>query len=478
MFSVFKIIVKNEWLLFIRNKFQVGILIGVLVFGIAAIVNGISLVAAQKETIKDIFEIETKEFMEYEKAFESEANTLDKKRHYINATNPAFAWHRHTYNAVFPIHDYASLSIGQLDLNPFYYRLTGMSLYYQIFENDLANPLKLFVGNFDLSFVIIYLFPLLIITFTYSLYAQEKEQGILPMLKLQTFGIEKIIVSQWAFYFMLITGLALGITFLGLVCSGNILKEENQYPVFIWLMGVLVYCSFWFAVVLLIIGFKMSSAFNAILSLGIWLVLLIVIPAILNIWVSVQYPIDNTRLAAISRRNSMDNEDDPKEAYRIIQEFFMHDPRYFRPLDSVSNNLVAKAYAGLTSLQDEHNAPYVNLYRNQVRQRDIWIKKMNWMSPALNIQELFNKVGYTDVSSYQHFQRSISFFHDQITSFYFKKLFWDKKIEQSDYDIRPKFQLIGKQILGVGASQDLGKIALAFLLCTFLGWQLLNKKQT
>ena len=81
----------------------------------------------------------------------------------------------------------------------------------------------------------------------------------------------------------------------------------------------------------------MSSAFNAIMSLGIWLVLLIVIPAILNIWVTIQYPIDNTPLAAISRRNSMDNENDPNEAHQIIQNFFRQDPRYYRPKDSLSN---------------------------------------------------------------------------------------------------------------------------------------------
>ncbi len=478
MFSVFKIIIKNEWLHFIRNKFQIGLLVGVLILGVAAVFNGILLVNSQKETIAEISKIESKEFQGYEDAFKNEITNQEQKRHYTNATNPAFAWHRHTYNAIFPIHDYASLSIGQLDLNPFYFRLTGMSLYYQIFENDIANPLKLFVGNFDLSFIIIYLFPLLIITFTYSLYAQEKEQGILPMLKLQTLGVDRIVISQWAFYFILITGLALGVTLLGLLCSGNILKADNQYPVFIWLVGVFMYCSFWFGVMLLIIGLKMSSAFNAIMSLGIWLVLLIVIPAVLNIWVTIQYPIDNTPLAAISRRNSMDNENDPNEAHQIIQDFFRQDPRYYRPKDSVSNNLAAKAYAGLTSLQDIHNTLHVTTYRHQVRQRDLWTKKMNWISPAINIQELFNQVGHTDVSSYQHFQQSIKIFHDQITAFYFKKLFWDKKIQQSDYKNRPVFRLVEGKTLRFYALMDLGKIVGAFFLFATIGWLLLKRKNT
>ncbi len=478
MLSVFKIIIKNEWLLFVRNRFQIGLLVGVLVLGIASVFNGILLVNSQKETIDDISKIESKEFQEYEEAFKNEVTNSEQKRRYVNASNPAFAWHRHTYNAIFSIHDYAPLSIGQLDLNPFYYRLTGMSLYYQIFENDLANPLKLFVGNFDLSFVIIYLFPLLIITFTYSLYAQEKEQGILPMLKLQTLGVDRIVISQWAFYFILITALALGVTLLGLLCSGNILKADNQFPVFIWCVGVLMYCSFWFGVMLFIIGLKMSSAFNAIISLGIWLVLLIVIPAILNILVTIQYPIDNTPLATISRRNSMDNENDPNEAHQIIQDFFTHDPRYYRPKDSLSNDLAAKAYAGLTSLQDIHNTSHVETYRHQVHQRDLWTKKMNWISPAINIQELFNQAGHTDVCSYQHFQKSIKIFHDQITAFYFEKLFWDKSITQSDYKNRPQFQLIGKKNLGSNLVMDLGKILITSVLFMIIGWLFLRRKHT
>ena len=239
------------------------------------------------------------------------------------------------------------------------------------------------------------------------------------MLKLQTLGGDRIVIAQWVFYFVLITELALGITLLGLLCSGNILKADNLNPDIIWLEGVFMYCSFWFGVILL--------------------VLLIVIPSILNIWVTIQYPIDNTPLAAISRRNSMDNENDPNEAHQIIQNFFRQDPRYYRPKDSLSNNLAAKAYAGLTSLQDIHNSFHVKTYIHQVRQKNLWTKKMNWISPAINIQELFNQVGHTDVSSYQHFQQSIKVFHDQITAFYFKKLFWDKDIQHSDYKSRPVF---------------------------------------
>jgi ABC-2 type transport system permease protein len=48
--------------------------------------------------------------------------------------------------------------------------------YYQLFENELPNPVNLLAGNFDLAFVLIYLFPLLLIVFCYGLFSAEREK--------------------------------------------------------------------------------------------------------------------------------------------------------------------------------------------------------------------------------------------------------------------------------------------------------------
>lgn len=227
MDKVSKTIIRYEWASFLRNKFQLLLLAIIFLFGMYAIYYGTTVVDVQLKTIADVQKIEEEEFHQYQVSFQEELNSVDAKRKRDIASDPSYAWFRHGYHAVLKPHKYAALAIGQRDLHPYYHRLTGMSLYYQLFENEIANPVKLYVGNFDLSFVIIYLFPLLIIAFTFGLYSIEKESGVLALLRIQSIGIRKILIIRLLFYFMLITGFALLISLIGLLVSGNIFTDES-----------------------------------------------------------------------------------------------------------------------------------------------------------------------------------------------------------------------------------------------------------
>ena len=172
---------QREGISIIRNIFQMILLTSIVLLGIYAIYYGNSIITKQQETIENVQSIEKNEFENYKKSFTNEHTSVKEKQLFNIASDPAYAWYRHEYHAVLNPHSLAHMSLGQRDIEPYYRKLTAASLYYQLFENELANPLKLYIGNFDLSFVLIYLFPLLIIVFTYGLYAEEKENGMLPL---------------------------------------------------------------------------------------------------------------------------------------------------------------------------------------------------------------------------------------------------------------------------------------------------------
>ncbi|MDD2675119.1 MAG: hypothetical protein PHF81_09585 [Flavobacterium sp.] len=69
-------------------------------------------------------------------------------------------------NKSFPVN---SLAIGQRDVNPSIQSVTIRGLEGQKYDAELNNPNNLLLGNIDFSFVLIYLFPLLIIAFSYNL---------------------------------------------------------------------------------------------------------------------------------------------------------------------------------------------------------------------------------------------------------------------------------------------------------------------
>ena len=100
------------------------------------------------------------------------------------------------------------LSVGQSDLNPTVKQLTIKTFEAQRFDTDLINPSSLHAGNLDLAFVILFLFPLLVIVLTFNLIAEETESGTWKLVAVQaksTFGFvfSKLLVRMCLLYLLL-----------------------------------------------------------------------------------------------------------------------------------------------------------------------------------------------------------------------------------------------------------------------------------
>lgn len=430
-----------EWKSFLRNRLQLLMLVVLTLFGLYAIYSGQSEINTQRETIQAITDLEKEEFTQYKGSFDEERRSLDEEQLHDIASRPAFAWFRHGYHAIIPPHDYAALAIGQRDLFRYYYRLTGMSLHYQLFENEIANPVNLLIGNLDLSFVIVYLFPLLIIAFSYGLFSAEKETGTLALLQVQPLSLRKIIIVRLLLYLALLTGLALSISLIGLLLAGNPLSAENLKPAAAWVTGVVFYCGFWFALLFLIVSFRRSSSFNAIAAVACWLLFLIVIPAVLNVFVTIKYPLNSTTLAGLTRRTGLENDDQEEVLQEVILEYLEHKPALKGSDSLMKNNMAAKAYAAFTSLKDINSQREVDHYNGQVVKRNVWTAGFHWLSPAVNMQEVLAQIAKTDVNTFLSFQTALKQFHKDITDFYFSRLFWDKPISLKDYSQLPVFKV-------------------------------------
>lgn len=451
---------RREGISIVRNTFQIILLTIVFLLGIYAVYYGHSKITEQRKIIENVKHIEKKEFEQYKESFYTNHTLLKDKQLFDIASKPAYAWYRHGYHAILPPDGLAHMSLGQRDIEPYYYKLTGMSLYYQLFENELANPLKLYVGNLDLSFVFIYLFPLLIITFTYGLYAEEKENGMLPLLRLQSIGLRKILLIRIAFYYVLVLGLGVLLS----IIAFTVAEKVNVLSACLWLLAVLCYFSFWFALMFLLISLKKNSSLTAITAAGLWLLFLIVFPAVLNVYANIVHPIDNTSLADITRRRSLENEENIEEAKAVVVEYLDYRDDLKGAKSLIDVNTMAKAYASFTALNDNHHREEVQEYFKQIELRQEWVSKFRWANPAVNAQGMFNEIVETDSEIFQSFYQSIELFHRDITNFYFNKLFLGKQITIRDYERLPKFKLNADYT----KSQRIGKSLLEVILITFI----------
>ena len=164
-------------------------------------------------------------------------------------------------------------------------QLTIKTFEAQRFDTDLVNPSSLHAGNLDLAFVILFLFPLLVIVLTFNLIAEETESGTWKLVAVQaksTFGFvfSKLLVRMCLLYLLL---------FLLLLAA----KLALQIPLNEHFLTVILLSSLY---LLLVCAFFFCNLFQAVVGLQcvdsvIYLAgLLLLLPARVNAYITGKYP--------------------------------------------------------------------------------------------------------------------------------------------------------------------------------------------
>jgi ABC-2 type transport system permease protein len=147
--------------------------------------------------------------------------------------------------------------------------------------------MKTLSGNFDLAFVLVYLLPLLIIALCFNLLSAEREESILTLLLAQPVRPATVLSAKLAFRTALVLALAGLLSAVGMAWAG--VPLDGRVPT--WLALTTLYCLFWFGVALVVTAWQRTSALNAMALLGVWLVLVALVPSLLNLGVAAARPV-------------------------------------------------------------------------------------------------------------------------------------------------------------------------------------------
>jgi ABC-2 type transport system permease protein len=286
-----------------------------------------------------------------------------------------------------------------------------------------------------LAFILIYLFPLLIIALGYNLLSSERERGTYPILRIQASSVASVVLRKGLFFFSLVMAMALGLSCYGLAVSGAM--GARDYPgVLSWLGMVAAYVTFWAAVVLLVVSWSKPSGFNALCLLGGWLLMLVVLPSLINILVAAFRPIDQTHLTDLIRR--MGIEDTEAEARKAIHEMAEFRPELAK--DSITGPfLMQKGYAAFEENRRRRSKPVVDAYKVEVEMRNRFAEHLNFMNPAVLAQDVLNALARSDLANYWRFQDAMAPFHEEIAEFYIRPLFENRTLKLSELAARPRY---------------------------------------
>lgn len=322
----------------------------------------------------------------------------------------------------------SAISIGQSDVNPLLQAVTIRTLEAQKYDTDFENPSLLMSGNLDLGFVIIYLFPLVLIAMTFNLYSEEQELGTWRMLAAQTaskmgFLLKKMAVRVGFVLIVLLVLLALASVIL------QIPLEANYWAL---VFQSLLYVLFWSALALLVVSFQKNSSFNALTLISVWVVLTILLPAMVNNYVINTYQVPEALEAMVEQRDGYHEKWD-LEKDATMDDFFEAYPAYKNytvPEDQFSWIW----YYGMQFMGDLESSESSAEMREKIALRNTVSEKVGLFVPTMHTQLSFNKLAGTDMLSHLEFLDALTDFHASLREGFYKPVFDQKSADSINWN--------------------------------------------
>jgi ABC-2 type transport system permease protein len=417
--SIFQILLTYEWLHFKASRGLVLLTGLLLLVGLYGIYYGTTEIERQRAHLAELPQLAAHNVAELQAKFPGPADAGE-----IGYYHTTFAVHHPTA--------WAGLALGQRDVNPYYLKLRLLGLQGQLYASENVNPAKALTGNFDLAFVLVYLVPLLIIALGFNILSSEKEQGILPLLLAQPVRAAQLVAAKLTFRLGLVLGLVGLLSAVG--CAWARVPLDGRLALWLALTGL--YCVFWLGVVLLVTAWQRSSSFNAVALLGAWLGLLVLMPSLLQVYVSAARPVPQGLALTMQQREAIHGGwDRPKT--ETMTRFFADYPQY-RDTTTIRERFVWRWYYAFQYLGDKSAAPLAAAYTTGLRQRTELAGRLAWLSPAVALQTSLTALAGTDLPTHLAFQQSATRYHDALRAFYYPFLFKQIPFTHADYAHEPR----------------------------------------
>lgn len=408
-----------EYKNFARNPISILGFIVVFIIGVYAIFHGKNTIAQQQKTIETISSIQEQELEKNKAFFSDDLSHFAYYQFYYTQNNPG---------------KWAAFSIGQRDVNNYSLKVRILALEGQLYDTELTNPMTLLSGNLDLGFLFVVLIPLLIIALCFNLISSERESGVWTVVASQPYSLSKIILLKFSVRFLAVLGLSvlLLLTALWLI---NLPFDANFGLVFLLIVG---YELFWFVLVYVLTLRKKNSNYNAVMLLGIWLFLVVLLPALGNVLINRFIPIPEAFSATVTQREAYHEKWDMprREAMEPFYEAYPQYESYPIPEDAYSNGW----YYAMQYIADQEAGKDSKLLFEKLKKRQEVSKTLGYFLPSLLLQNTFDRIAETDLQDHLDYLESVKVYHRAISEFFYPYLFKGNSIDQKAWDDFPEYE--------------------------------------
>ncbi|MBP1164252.1 ABC-2 type transport system permease protein [Chryseobacterium sp. PvR013] len=312
----------------------------------------------------------------------------------------------------------AALNIGMRDLNPSIQGVTIRNLEEQRYNSDFYNPANAAVGNFDFSFVIVFLFPLVIVAFCYNLISEEEERGTWKLLSVQSGNLQKLLDHK-----MLIRLLAVTAVYLALMIIASVwIKIPLDLYYIAFLISGWLYLLFWFALCRWVISFRKSSAQNALILLIVWVGINFIIPMSSNILIQKIYPVNESLKAVMEQREGYHNKWDEAKL-PTMEKFYKAYPQYRNFTVEENDTFTWTWYYAMQHMGDLESAASSEQYTEKMQKRNQAAVYLGYFLPNLHTQLVESHLAKTDMNNNLQYASSLKKFHEKKRLYFYPLIF-------------------------------------------------------
>lgn len=338
----------------------------------------------------------------------------------------------------------AVIAVGQSDVYPSYLKVQWRPMFKQSNTDETENPTNLATGRFDLGYVLVYLYPLLIIALSYNILSAEREGGTQALLLSQPVSVRQFVIGKILLRGVVIIGLAAGLSLIGVLFSSPEIfaSAGGSWRVAMWMLIVIAYGAFWFGLAIVVNAFANKSSTNALILMGTWLTLVLIVPAALNLLAKAAYPLPSRiELVQAMRRADMAAQ---KEEAATAADQAATDLSSRSGEDAVvtSINNFNKRVLPLEQRGEAIAAPIFNEFEEQRAAQQSLAERLKYLSPAIVIQSAIAQIADSSSSAFSQFTAQVDAYHQQWRDFFYPRVMQDRVLSKQDMRNVPRFNYV------------------------------------
>jgi ABC-2 type transport system permease protein len=453
---MFKNVLLYEIRLLCRSRL---VLIAVCIYtaiGLLAVNRGTGYLAYQQQEVDSLVTAHQVAYARMAQAFD----TLDfsgTEKHAVES--PWYLDRQLREYAIRPTHPLMAFSIGQGDV---FSRIRSTGFYAEIFSNstdEFRNPDQLMAGNLDLSYFLLFLFPILFIALAHNVVSADKEGGISRLLGVQSARpltvylyrlITRCLVSITPFAVALLVGI--------LVIPGA--KGFANSHWWLWMGISLLYILLWLGIAWAVVQRGWNSMINILVLAGIWLFLLLGLPGILNSWMQLAYP-DSIKSDVLALRDEKEQfYERPVSVHRAA--FIRKDTA--RKLDIDAADTMVLKFGGYALMSFEREQEIHRKRVQQVAQMLHMESRLFWINPVGAAMRGYAEAAGTSLRQQMLFEEQVMQHRGKKLIHLFVGFMEGGRLDEDDFKSMPRYEA------GAFPADGLWSIFLPLLFFVGLSW--------